>query len=628
MAVLIVEDDPGDAKLVQRMLREYAHLYETELVGSVSAAIKRLHDGSFEVVLLDIGLPDSQGIDTVLTVHTECPGIPIVVLTGADDEQTGVRAVRIGAQDFIGKGMADARLLTRSIRYAVERKRAEEEARKSEEKYRNVVENSNDGICIIQDNLIKYSNDQLLRIAGYSAKEVVDKRYEEFIPEDMRRDIQGRYARLMSSEENAQGCETALQHKDGLRILVEVNASAIDYHNHPAMLVFVRDITEKRRMEDELRKAQKLESIGILAGGIAHDFNNLLTAIMGNISIAKTGIHPAEKIYRILSDAERAATLAKNLTHQLLTFAKGGAPVKESASIEELLRDSASFLVRGSKVKCEFKLSDNVQPLDIDRGQIGQVIQNLILNAEQAMPEGGIIGIRTETVTISDGDVVPLKSGRYVKISIRDDGIGIRQEDLGRIFDPYFTTKTEGSGLGLATAYSIIKRHDGFIGAESTPGIGTLFEIYLPASQERIRKTEYLEEELDEGRGRILVMDDEEVVRDVAGEMLRHMGYDVELASDGAEAIDVYMRAKESGHAFEVVLLDLTVPAGMGGIETQKRLLEIDPEVNSIVSSGYSNDPIMSRYEEKGFRAVLTKPYNIQELGKTLQHVIRKDTSS
>jgi signal transduction histidine kinase/ActR/RegA family two-component response regulator len=386
----------------------------------------------------------------------------------------------------------------------------------------------------------------------------------------------------------------------------------------------VRDVTEQRRLEEELRKAHKLESLGVLAGGIAHDFNNLLTGIMGNISLAKVMMNPRDKSYMRLDEAEKAVWRARDLTQQLLTFSKGGAPVRKTASIEQIVMDSASFVLRGSNVRCEFVVPDHVWPVEADEGQMSQVINNLIINADQSMPDGGVIKVRIDNLPDGQSDLLTLNEGRYVRISIEDHGVGIPEEYLQKIFDPYFTTKQKGSGLGLATVYSIIRSHDGYISVESKVGNGTTFHIYLPASENGPQAAGGARDITLAGSGRILVMDDEEIIREVAAEILGHLGYSAVSCCDGAEALEEYRKAEEEGDPFAAVIMDLTVPGGMGGKETMKKLKEIDSKVIGIVSSGYSNDPILAHFRDYGFSGVAAKPYNMEELGRRLHELLAR----
>jgi PAS domain S-box-containing protein len=388
------------------------------------------------------------------------------------------------------------------------------------------------------------------------------------------------------------------------------------------VLVF-RDITEKQKIEEELFKAEKLDSIGLLAGGIAHDFNNLLTAILGNLSLAKSSVSPEDRIVKRLIEAEKATLRAKDLTQQLLTFAKGGEPIKQTASLPELIIETANFALRGAKVKCRFSFPENLWKAEIDVGQISQVIHNLILNADQAMPEGGAVLIRVENVQIENDP--SLETGNYIRISIQDQGKGIPEEILPKIYDPYFTTKPEGSGLGLATAYSIIHRHEGAIQAVTKEGTGTIFDILLPATQNVANKSVLVKSRGGSpilGKGRILVMDDEAIVGAVVGEMLDYLGYSFELVRDGWEAIKKYESALAAGDPFQAVLLDLTVPGGLGGKEALQSLLAIDPDVRAIVSSGYSSDPVLSEFKKYGFQGMVAKPFRTEDLSQTLSQIL------
>jgi len=416
--------------------------------------------------------------------------------------------------------------------------------------------------------------------------------------------------------------ETRHRTKDGRIIPVEIMANYLSFGGKELDCAFARDISHRKRAEEDLLKTQKLESLGILAGGIAHDFNNILTAILGNISLVRMKMRPDGPQFKWLEEAERACSHAKELTQQLLTFAKGGSPVKNTVPIEQFIRDSVSFAMRGSKIKCDFSFGEESRAVDVDEGQMGQVFNNLLINACQAMPGGGKIMITAQNIDISAKDSLPLPEGKYVKISIADQGTGISEEYLHRIFDPYFTTKQTGSGLGLSIVYSVVKNHNGHINVESRLGVGTTFNICLPASAEKVVEKEPAGEQHIFGKGRVLVMDDEELVREVAGEMLKIMGYEVEFAPDGADAISLYRAATASSRPFDVVIMDLTVPGGMGGEETIQKIREVDPGVKAIVSSGYSQDPIMANYRKYGFHEVIAKPFSSAELGRIVHKVL------
>ena len=386
-----------------------------------------------------------------------------------------------------------------------------------------------------------------------------------------------------------------------------------------------KECGEHKVTEEELLKAKKLESIAALSGGIAHDYNNLLTSIMGNISLAQTYLEPHDKIFALLDEAQHASMLAKDLTQKLITFSKGGAPIKKTASISGLTKRATEFSLSGSNVKYEFHISEELWPVEIDETQIGQAMYNLVMNARDAMNNGGTIKVAAENVNITNA-ILTLKQGKYVKISFKDEGTGIPRKHLEKIFDPYFSTKEmgtqKGMGLGLSICHSIIKGHGGDVGVESQEGVGTTFSIYLPATDAKkpVEKPDKksTKETPVSGNGRILVMDDEKMIRDLAGGILKHLGYEVEFSENGAEAIEVYKEAMESGEPFDAVVLDLTVRGGMGGKDAIRRLLEIDPEVIGIVSSGYSDNAVMTDFKKYGFRGVVAKPYSVREMSEMI----------
>lgn len=389
-----------------------------------------------------------------------------------------------------------------------------------------------------------------------------------------------------------------------------------------ALLCVINDITERKKLEEDTLRSQKLESLGILAGGIAHDFNNLLTAIVGCVSALKLYTDLQDESYQMLEHAEKASMRAKDLTQQLLTFSKGGEPVKKIISVSEIIKNSVGFTLRGTKAKSKLIIPENLWYIFADEGQVSQVINNILINAFQAMPDGGVITILCENITLENNEVPNLISGDYVKIVIEDQGTGIAHENLKKIFDPYFTTKPDGNGLGLATSYSIIKKHKGTIRVQSEIGKGTAFTIYLPALRDIFENIADFKNEPVKGKGRILIMDDEESVRLVAGWMLNKIGYEVDFAKDGFEMINKYKTEFFSGKKYDAVIIDLTIPGSMSGDEAVKKLLEIDPEAKAIASSGYFNSPIMSDFLSFGFKAVIVKPYKINELSEIVSKII------
>jgi PAS domain S-box-containing protein len=384
----------------------------------------------------------------------------------------------------------------------------------------------------------------------------------------------------------------------------------------------IRDVTDRQRMEEEILKSSKLESLGVLAGGIAHDFNNLLTVVVGNLALSKMVLEENDEVIEYLTEAEKASFQAKGLTQQLLTFARGGAPIKKTRQLHSLIHDSVNLALSGSNVLGEFIIQDDLWPVDIDEGQMHQVINNLVINAVQAMPGGGKINIRACNINLSPDEIPPLPAGRYICIAVQDFGAGIPDELRSRIFDPYFTTKTMGSGLGLATSYSIIRKHDGHITVHSEPGRGSTFYVYLPASMRVIESNADGAGAIIPGRGRILLLDDDERIRDVAGQILDSIGYSAGLAKNGREVLEMYQQAMNRGEKYDMVIIDLTIPGEMGGKETARDLLRLDPEVKMVVSSGYSNDPVMAQYQEWGFQGVIAKPYGIKELSEVISSIL------
>jgi PAS domain S-box-containing protein len=382
------------------------------------------------------------------------------------------------------------------------------------------------------------------------------------------------------------------------------------------------------QLQEELQRSARLESIGILAGGIAHDFNNILTAIMGNLTLALLDAEALPKTERYLREAERATLRARDLTQQLLTFAKGGDPVRSEVRLPEIITEVVKFALHGSRAKGEFDLPDGLWLADADKGQLGQVVQNLVINAAQAMPEGGTIHITARNEAVADDSHRPLAPGDYVHISVADTGTGIKAEHLAKIFDPYFTTKQQGSGLGLTIVYSIIRKHNGHIEVESELGRGTTFHFWLPALREpQVDLPEDRVEATKPLKGRVLFMDDEGPIIQMAGLLLQRLGFDVEVARDGSEAVQKFEAAHSAGRPFDLVVMDLTVPGGMGGREAMEHLRRIDPGVKAIVSSGYSSDPVLANYRMHGFRGMVVKPFKIEDLTRVLREAMRESRS-
>ncbi|MCB2213703.1 PAS domain S-box protein [bacterium] len=537
-------------------------------------------------------------------VHVSMLGTPIII----DNEVVGIYAI---------------------YRDITRRKQANDELAAEKERLAVTLASLGEGVITTDiDGRVAMINEQASKMTGWTPDLAIGQDFEIVFP--LREEQTGVvidspvYRVIESGVHERWTRECILYTRDGGQVLIVGNATPV--HNKldeviGAVVVF-RDVTQQRKMEEEVAKIERLESIGVLAGGIAHDFNNILSAVLGNISIARMVQDNPEFIGQRLEDAEKATLRARELTQQLLTFSKGGQPIRKAADLADLIRESVDFTLRGSNVRGEIKIDADLWPSEIDESQINRVINNLVINANQAMPEGGNLNVRAINDVVTGDMVVPLDPGRYVRIDVEDNGPGMSEEVVGRIFDPFFTTKSKGSGLGLATSFSIIQKHDGLLTVKSEIGIGTTFSIYLPASDKTVEKTEVEREIPARGSGRVLVMDDEESVREVAVVMLGNLGFDALAVGDGEEALLAYQDAKESGMPFDVVIMDLTIPGGMGGEETIRKLREYDPDVRAIVSSGYSNDPVMAAHKDHGFCGVMAKPYLVNDLQRVLFDVL------
>ena len=501
----------------------------------------------------------------------------------------------------------------------VESVQTQEALRESEERARTLLDAITEIVTLIDtEGTVLASNEVAARRLGLTVDELEGRNlFDQFPPG--------------AAKPRKEAIDKVIQTGKAVRVDIDDNGRILDSHCYPLLdgqgkviqvAVFAVDVTDRQKLHEERLKVEKLESLGILAGGLAHDFNNILTTIMGNISFAKMDMDRGCETYEALRDAENASYRAKNLTQQLLTFARGGAPVKETASLSEVIRESGSFVLKGSNVRCDFTIPEDIWPTEIDVGQISQVTQNLIINADQAMPDGGVIKIEVENRVIGAKDALPLPSGKYIQVTIRDQGMGIPEKHLPKIFDPYFSTKDKGSGLGLATALSIIRKHGGHITVDSELGAGTVFYIYLAASERDMAEAKAIEGEPIKGHGKIMIMDDEEPIRNLGFQVLTRLGYEVALASDGDEAMALFKKAKKAGEPFDAVILDLTIPGGRGGKETINQLKEIDPKVKAMIASGYSDHPVMADFRDYGFIGVVSKPFNLNKLSQVLHDVL------
>ncbi len=491
------------------------------------------------------------------------------------------------------------------------------------------LESIGDGVISTnRDGLVVHINKEAERLTGWTKAEASAQPLEnifKIIHEETLESMQNPVELVLKTAKAVNlANHTILISKDGKKLPIADSAAPIIDHEGDivgVVLVF-RDVTEKKILEAETLKASKIESLSVLAGGIAHDFNNILTAIIGNLSLCKYFIEMDSKLYERLDVIERSAEKAKNLVTRLMTFAKGSMPVKRPLVVKKLLNDAASFILSGSNCTYEIACQEDISNIYADEGEITQVLHNLLINALHAMPQGGTIRISADVFINTTAKIPLLASGRYIKITIADTGIGIPPDRIDRVFDPYFTTKTNGSGLGLASAYSIVRRHDGHIEIHSKVSVGTTVIIYLPAFTGQYNFVDKDQELFININAKVLFMDDDHNVFDIAKQFLTKCGATVTHARDGHEAIRLYTEALENNQPFDVVILDLTVPGSMGGKEAISRLYEMDPTVKAIVTSGYSEDIILSNYQDYGFSGVLKKPFDFKSLVSEINRVI------
>lgn len=506
------------------------------------------------------------------------------------------------------------------------RKTAEKALKESEQKYREIVENSMDMIFTFDlEGNYTSCNRAIEDITGYSRDEIIGANYKVFFVKEDAQKVNEALRILYDSGIPLKENTYTILTKDKRNLTVKGNVSLIIKNGKKTgFLGTMRDVTEQQKLEYQMIRAEKLEALGTLAGGIAHDFNNILTSIMGNLNLAKLYPDNFKTIENYISKAETAVLGATGLTRQLLTFSRGGKPFMETVSIQPVIEEAASMaLGKSSSSTCEMKYTENIKPVTADRGQILQVMTNLLINARQAMPGGGTIVVTVKNIFINSHHAIGnLPDGDYVSVSVDDEGVGIPQDNLTRIFDPFYTTKKEGSGLGLATCHSIITKHGGRIEVESRAGEGSVFTFYLPAAMGAPDKPEISKDTIIPGTGKILLMDDEKSIRELGAQILGKAGYEVDVAEDGEKAIELYVEARGAGRPYGAVIFDLTIPGGFGGMDAMKILREMDPGIKGIVISGYSQDPVMSNPEEYGFSAAIQKPFNVTRLTHVLNGMI------
>ncbi len=621
MRILLVEDHPESRRTLQRLIERRGH--EVVAVGSAEEAELELRKQPFSFLILDWMLPGKSGVELCQELRAAPKGeeLFILLVTARDDTQDLERALEAGANDYLIKPLDPARLnvrlsvAERRIRALAERNQARTELQEAVGKMTDILEKTSDGFFAVdRDWKFTFVNRQAEKLLDRHREDLIGKDFWVELPEFTRDAFEKNYRRAMSEQV---AIEFEASDPSG-KVWFELLA----YPSGGGVSVFLRDVTDRKRVEEERLTTGKLESLGTLAGGIAHDLNNLLTVISGNIGLAQIEApgSPAN-LLSFLSRAGEAAQHAAQLSNQLLTFSKGGTPLKRVVSISDLVTQAAEFSLHGSNLRSDLDIQAGLWRSPVDPAQIEQVINALIINAREAMPSGGIVRVSARNFEIDANSGLPIRPGRYVKVQVADNGGGIEKRLVTKIFDPYFTTKSTGTGLGLSISYSVVKKHGGLLHLERTSADGSTFTFYLPATDSEPPVPEpTLENEIFSfNHQRVLVMDDEAAIRDLTSELLGTLGYKVTTVPDGAEALKKYELAMRTGETFQAVILDATIRGGMGGVATMERLRDLDPNVTAIICSGYSDDAALAEFLTYGFRAALPKPFTRHELANVLQ---------
>ncbi|MEP7070768.1 MAG: response regulator [Verrucomicrobiota bacterium] len=621
MKILLVEDQDDSRQTLKRLIEMRGH--EVHAVATAEEAQHALESDSYPFLILDWMLPGKSGLDLCRELRARANGdaLFILLVTAKADREDLEQALEAGANDYLTKPIDLSRLnvrlsvAERHIHNLAERNQARLELQESASTMANILENTTDGFLALNATWhVTYLNPEAETLLGRARSEVMGGELWEKFPEFCGSIFEKNFRRVLARH---QPIEFEAADPTG-KSWFEVHA----YPSGGGVSAFFRDITERKRAEHDRLTTGKLESLGTLAGGIAHDLNNILTVISGNIGLAQLETSTENNaLLTSLTKAAQAAQQAAHLSSQLLTFSKGGAPVKKAVPMSELLRKAANFSLHGSNLRADIDIPSDLWRAEVDSTQIEQVINALMINAREATPHGGTVEVSGRNVQLEQKAGSLLPAGNYVKVIIADQGKGVPDHLTSKIFDPYFTTKAASSGLGLSISYSIVKKHGGLLHLEESTSHGAAFAFYLPAA--KVQSAPVRKPVLMPGRTtnyqRILVMDDEEGIRDLTSQLLGTLGYDVTAVPDGVEAVKNYERAMRRGENFDAVILDATIRGGMGGLATIERLRNLDPQVIAIICSGYSDEAALAEFLEYGFRAALPKPFTRRELTDVLQ---------
>jgi len=624
--VLLIEDNPGDARLIAEMLGEGKWKFALETSGLLSAGMDRVKKNELDLVLLDLNLPDSQGLDTFVKAREKCAGVPIIVLTGTGDEEMALEAVRLGAQDYLVKGQVSPEVLVPAIRYAIERKKNEDALRESEERFQTLFDNAGDAIFIHDlEGCFLEANHEACERLGYSREELLKMAAADIDTPEWAALTAGRVEELRKKGHVIS--ESIHVAKDGKRIPVEVNSRIVQFAGRPAVLASARDVTARRALEHQLNQAVKMEAVGLLAGGVAHDFNNNLTPIFAVCGLLLNKLNKDHPLYQDLLEIRDAAERCASLIRQLMAFGRKQILEPKVINLNDVVTRMEKILIRtiGEDVGLVKSLESKLHPTRADAGQIEQIIVNLAVNARDAMPQGGKLTIETQNVSLDEEycqNHLELKPGEYVMLAMTDTGTGMGKSTQRHIFEPFFTTKEKGkgTGLGLSTVYGIVKQSGGNIELYSELGKGTTFKIYLPASALGAETAATVASPAEPPRGSetIMVVEDNGIVRKVMKRILKSIGYSVIEAGSGEEAVRI---CEQSKGKIDLLITDMVMP-GMTGRELSNLLTDKYPGLKVIFVSGYTDDAISHHGVLEPGMFFIQKPFVVQALAEKIREAL------
>lgn len=630
-SIIIVEDDSGVHRLIQKTLEREG--FETFSAYTAKDAIPLIAENRKSILLLDFILPDMNAMELINVLKRDNILLPFIISTGQGDEKIAVEMMKAGALDYIRKETGFLDLLPQVIQQVRSRLllnekliQIERALEVSEHNFRQIFEKSGNGIFVRQNGVFVLANPTLLNSIEYSFDEFYSPDFDVYniVHEKDKELLKDIFIKYMEESEKIENFEITIISKYGKNINFEITTADIEWNGGSAVLGIANDVTEFYKLKTEMIKAAKNESLNILAGGLAHDFNNILTVVLGNLILVKSKIKRGEDVLENFESIEDSIISGTGLTQQLLSFAKEESTETELISLKGLLKRTVGFTIAGSNVSARFDLPKNLRAVRVDTNQIVQVITNLVINAIQAMTNGGNIKITARNMVVNDNNPIKyLKNGKYVKVSFKDEGCGIPAELKDKIFDPFFTTKEDGGGLGLATCLTILKRHKGWLELDCPKNeSGANFVFYIPAVS-GITLIDKNSIELPDFKGRILIMDDLSDIRNALKYMFQDLGFNVDTVSNGDEALEIYKKSLDTT-PYDIVITDLTIKGGKGGLDIIPELIEINPDIKTIVYSGYANNPIILRPKEYGFSGSFSKPFNRQKLIEILKEVFEK----